>query len=546
MKEKRVTRFNISEFSVKKGIHLERQNSKGDTLSHTGSEVISTTPNTVTFDKICLQFKEEMDREFKTKSESKEGDEQVDLERFAMMGKSDYVTTILEKIESFLVNNKIRQIDIPDCYNDIQNFAVEEQRKYSNLTHALFHEIYGLNSLACWMKYPKSYAMQVIGTKIWIFNEEKGRHIRMKFELRSKEIVNKIIRTLEAQKNNAKVNEQNPTLELITFNNERISILIEPRVIRSTLTFRRVLIPKVTLEDMSIDRQMFPAESIPLFRGLSKTFCNTIFGGPMGTAKTTFLKAMIAEREDHLTGISIEQDSEIAVSRDYPNKKFIEMVIGNTSFDDAVEKALRTDADYGVIQEVRIYEAEGAMLFCEKLQKGFFSTTHIWRAETLPQEWARLICRINKGGNEKDEQKRVAENLDIIVLLEQNEQKRKRVRSVQEIRFNRSNNEISTHQIMRYNDETAKYEYRFDLSKQLLSEMRLTSPSWTESFIQALKSLESKNPIPKHDGVTVFNPAAADPQYRLALAMEESVKAQNYQNQTLETMLEVIQTNMNR
>jgi Flp pilus assembly CpaF family ATPase len=535
----KVKRFNVSEFSKQQGLHL-RQKQSDDRFSNRPSSVMSVI-NTDIFDKVCFQFGEAMKKEFESQADTKEGNEIVDLELFAIMGKTENVTTILEKIETFLTNNKIRDVMIPDYYKDIHLFAIDEQRKYSNLTHAIFHELYGWNALACWIKYPESYAMQTIGNKVWMFMEEKGRFVRMPFELKSDEVIRKIIRGLETQKENAKVNEQNPTLELDLYTGERVSIMLNPRVVRPVITYRRVLTKGYSLYQLAEDKNMFDPAALPILTGISKTHCNAVIAGPMGSGKTTVLKAMVKEREDYITGISIEQDYEIGVSRDNPDKKFIEMVTRGTPFEDALEKVLRTDADYGIIQEVRLYEAEGAMIMCEKLQKGFLSTTHLWRPETLPEQWGRLICRYNKGADQKAEEKRVAEYLDLIIMVEQDEAKVKRINSIQEIHYNRLNGEISTHQIMRFNEELDRYEYRFDLSNQLIREMRMINSKWTDIVVRTIQDLADKFPIPEGEGVTVFNPAIADPHYRLALATEELVKAQLRSAEAMEKMLAVMQ-----
>lgn len=538
----RIKRFNVSEFSKQQGLHL-RQKHDEEKYVITSSSTRSVIKTDI-FDKVCSQFGEAMRKEFEAQADTKEGNEIVDLEHFAIMGKTENVTTILEKIETFLTNNKIRDVHIPDYYKDIHLFAVDEQKKYSNLTHAIFHELYGWNALACWMKYPESYAMQTIGNKVWIFMEDQGKFVRMPFELKSEEVIKKIIRGLETQKENAKVNSQNPTLELDLYTGERVSIMVNPRVVRPVITYRRVLTKGYSLYQLAEDKQMFDPAALPVLTGISKTHCNTVIAGPMGSGKSTVLKAMVKEREDHVTGISIEQDYEIAVSRDNPDKKFIEMVTRGTPFEDALEKVLRSDADYGIIQEVRLYEAEGALIMCEKLQKGFLSTTHLWRPETLPEQWARLICRYNKGADQKAEEKRVAEYLDLIIMVEQDEAKVKRINSIQEIRYNRLNGEISIHQIMRFNEEAGHYEYRMDLSKQLLREMRMINKKWADIVIQTIQSLADTFPIPEGEGVTIFNPAIADPQYRLALATEELVKAQQRSAEAMEKMLAMMQSSV--
>ena len=192
-----------------------------------------------------------------------------------------------------------------------------------------------------------------------------------------------------------------------------------------------------------------------------------------------------------------------------------------------------------------MHEAEGAMDVAERLQKGLLTTTHIWRAETIPEQWGRLIVRNNGGGDLDAEKKRVAEYIDLIILLGHEDldetEEKKRVMSVQELRYNRFNGEISTHQILRFNHQEKKYEYRFDLSEQLLNEMSLASRKWTDVLVNTLKKQAERSPIPEGEGVTIFNPAIANPEYRLALATEKLVQEQKRTGDMLEALLKHFQ-----
>ncbi|WP_054029071.1 ATPase, T2SS/T4P/T4SS family [Bacillus sp. FJAT-28004] len=539
----KAVRFNLQKYSKEQGLHK-----RGDVKTHLDAirKEEPSSSNLTAFQKLSVKFAEELNTEFVAIAESKEGDDMVKLESHAMLGKSDSVTPMLDKIETFILNNKIRDVQLPVYYKDIHLFAEGEQRKYSNLAHAVFHENYGLKALAYWSMLPDSYAMQIVGRYIWIHNAKKGRFELMKFRLSSSD-VNKIIRTLESHKPGAKVNEQSPEIELDLYTGERVSILIEPRVRNIVITFRRVLRKKVSLRNLSVEDNLFPEESLPLYHGMSLAMPNTVITGPMGTGKTTLVRAMIHERPDHLTGISFENDYEIQVSIDNPQKKFIEMILNGSNFDSAIKSGLRTDADYGVVQEVRVDEAEGTMILGERLQKGLLATTHIWKTYTIPEQWARLICRYNGGTDLKAETQRVAEYVDLIILLQMDETKTiKWVESVEELRFNRENGEISTHQIQRRNPLTKQYEYRADITKQLQLEMRLKNQQWYEIFMTTLKNLEQASPIPVGEGVTIFNPAIADPQYRLALATEELSKNQSRTADAMERMAALMETYMLR
>lgn len=75
------------------------------------------------------------------------------------------------------------------------------------------------------------------------------------------------------------------------------------------------------MEDLAdTKRRTIPPEAVELLQGISKTHCNTVIIGPPGTGKSTTLKALIAERENHYTGAIIEKHYELAASRDFPEK----------------------------------------------------------------------------------------------------------------------------------------------------------------------------------------------------------------------------------
>ena len=431
----------------------------------------------------------------------------VELENQAIIGVPETVTAIMEQIQSFVDQRGLHQVELPEYYIGLRAYAREEQRCYSDVTHAMFHEMYGFKALACWQKYPDSYAAQIIGTSIWIHHG--GRHERMPFQFASPQDVDKIIRALTRQKEDAIVNLYHTTLEVDLYTGERVTLTVKPDVKHDVITFRRFLIGRVTVDDLADERRRtMPLEAVDLFKGLSKTHCNTIIVGPPGTGKSTTLKALLAERADHYTGAIIEKHYELAASRDFPEKKLIERVTHEGAFHHAMDQVLRFDVDYAIIGEVRRVEAEGAMLACERLLKGFGSTYHTWKPETIPSQFARLLCSLTPSVRFEEEEKRVAENIDIVIVQSQDVTRtRKRIKSVMELRYNRHNGEISTHELMRWDQHTDEWTYRFDLSEGLCGEMREVEPEWAERTFQALRRLSEKYPMPSEEGVVIYNPS---------------------------------------
>ncbi|ULL18745.1 hypothetical protein DVH26_32505 [Paenibacillus sp. H1-7] len=487
------------------------------------------------FEQVCRAYKELVGERFAgavhrgemltDEARTDEAQAFVELENKAIIGVPETVSAIMEQIQSYVDQNGLYQVELPDYYIGLKQYAREEQRRYSDITHAMFHEIYGFKALAHWQTYPDSYAAQIIGTSIWIHHN--GRHRKMPFQFSSTQEVDKIIRALTRQKEDAIVNLYHTTLEVDLYTGERVTLTVKPDVRHDVITFRRFLIGRVTVDDLADDRRRtIPPEAADLFRGISKTHCNFLVIGPPGTGKSTTLKALIAERADYYTGAIIEKHYELAASRDFPEKKLIERVTHENTFHHAMDQVLRFDVDYAIIGEVRRVEAEGAMLACERLLKGFGSTFHTWKPETVPSQFARLLCGLNPGVRFEEEEKRVAENIDILIVQTQDPGRtRKRIKSVMELRYNRLNGQISTHELMRWNERDDTWSYRMDLSDRLRSEMREVHQEWAEITEKTLNRLAQASPIPDDVGITVYNPADADPLHRISVTLERMREA---------------------
>ncbi|PZE20691.1 ATPase, T2SS/T4P/T4SS family [Paenibacillus xerothermodurans] len=484
----------------------------------------------------CLAFKElagerfsgvlhqryrEAERESWDRAAIDEAGAFVELENKAIIGIPETVTAIMEQIQSYVDQQGLHQMELPVYYQGLRDYARPEQQCYSDVTHAMFHEIYGFKALACWQKYPDSYAAQIIGTSIWIHHS--GRHQRMPFEFSSNQEVDKIVRVLTRQKEDAIVNLYNTTLEVDLYTGERVTLTVKPDVRHDVITFRRFLIGRVTVDDLADERRRtIPPEAVALLRGFSKTHCNLLVVGPPGTGKSTTLKAILAEREDHYTGAVIEKHYELAASRDFPEKKLIERVTHESTFHHAMDQVLRFDVDYAIIGEVRRVEVEGAMLACERLLKGFGSTYHTWKPETVPSQFARLLCSLSAGARFAEEEKRVAENIDLLLVQTQDASRtRKRIKSVMELRYNRHTAEISTHELMRWDQRTDTWTYRSDLSKRLQKEMYDVDPGWAANTLAVLRKLAEERPIPAGDGVVVYNPADTNPLNRISQSLKQ-------------------------
>ncbi|MFS0679906.1 ATPase, T2SS/T4P/T4SS family [Brevibacillus sp. 179-C9.2 HS] len=469
------------------------------------------------FEEIALAYDRHFDAEFE-KSKQKEQQELLERCHKAIIGVPEHVTLVMESIQSYLNENNIKYADLPEYYEGLIPFAAEEQQRFSELTHALYHELFGFGPLAHWNKYPDSYSAQVIGRNIYMFIN--GKNQKMPFSFKSDKTVQRIIDRLDYHNEGNRINRYNPYAEVDLYTGERVTAIIPPRVKNVTITFRRFLINHVTLADLAA-RRMFDGEALPIFRGISKTHCNKVVGGAPTTGKSTFLKAMFAERSSHLTAAIIEKHYELAMSRDFPDHPVVEFIVDESKFHHVFDLVLRSDIDYAIIGEIRRVEVEGAMLACERLKKGFMGTYHTEDAEEIPSQWANLNLDLFPGRRYESELARVASKLDLVIDLRQNEEKtHKWVNSIQEIRYNKYTGEVSSHYWMWRNPISENYEYHFDISNKLIEEMMRQNREATNMLLTTLEQLSQKSPL-SIEPVKYFNPVHEQPLYKIAGYLEQ-------------------------
>lgn len=469
------------------------------------------------FEEIALAYDSHFDAEFE-RSTQKEQQELLERCHKAIIGVPEHVTLVMESIQSYLNENNIKYAELPEYYQGLIPFAAEEQQRFSELTHALYHELFGFGPLAHWNKFPSSYAAQVIGRNIYMFID--GKNQKMPFTFKSDKTVQRIIDRLDYHNEGNRINRYNPFAEVDLYTGERVTAIIPPRVKNVTITFRRFLINHVTLSDQAA-RQMFDGEALPIFRGISKSHCNTVVAGAPTTGKSTFLKAMFAERSSHLTAAIIEKHYELAMSRDFPEHPVIEFIADESKFHHVFDLVLRSDIDYAVIGEIRRVEVEGAILACERLKKGLLCTYHTESAEEIPSQWANLNLDLFPGRRYEGELARVASKLDLVIDLQQNEEKtHKWVNSIQEIRYNHFTGEVSSHYWMWRNPETEKWEYHYDVSGKLIREMTRQNREATKMLLTTLEKLSKESPL-SIEPVTYFNPVHEQPLNKISGYLEQ-------------------------
>lgn len=467
------------------------------------------------FDDLCEAFENHFTKEFEKENDN-ERTKLIKLRHEAIVGIPQSVTRIMEKVQSFLNQANIKHVNLPEYYQGLVPYAEEEQQRYNELTHAIYHEVFGFGPLAHWRKYPDSYAAQVIGTRIFMHFD--GQKRLMPFEFKSKDHLNRIIKILTYHHEKNRISEYEPTLETDLWTGERVTVTIPPKVRQPVITFRRFLIDFVTL-DIEVQRGLFPSELINVIRGISRTNCNCVVAGPPGTGKSTFIKGLFHERNEYATSASVEKHYELGLDRDYPERPHISYVSREEDFHHTIDLVLRSDADFGLVGEVRRVEVEGFLLFCERLLKGAITSYHTYKIDEIPAQWSRLILDQFPTRDFKTEMGRVAAHIDLVFELRQSEDKSKKwLHSIQEMRYDAYTEEISTQYLVKYNNGV--YEYSDRIGSKLLEEMKQANAEWTDIILKDLQKLAKKSPI-TGESTIYYNPVNKQPLHRLVAIFEQ-------------------------
>lgn len=437
-----------------------------------------------TFLDLCDLAYRHFEQEYDRTADSGKSLERLNLQHRAIIGDPKAVKVMRDEIMDFIRANNLLNTIYPDCYR--------------SLADAVFHEVYGWGPLARWWDIAKSQSALVLGTHIFYDG------VIQKERFSSPERVWELIQSLTLKDARARVNQQNPDLEVEMFDGTRVSISIPPRGLEFEITFRKFVLDDFSLDKL-VDLRTIPCEALPVFQGLARGLPNTVIVGPVRSGKTHTLKAFVHERfkEKIYTVVSLERHFELALRKMLPLAPIIEKQAADDELHEIFPTVLRKDLDFGIMGEVRSIEAECAMLLCERGTKGFLGTFHIRYPHNIPGSWARLILDRFPNRNYDAEVMRVADNIDIVIVQDELADKsQKRVVSVVEIRFNPYTLEVSTHEIMKYNHYNDEWEYKFDLSGQLLKHMQSVSPAATDKLSSTLQQLEILRPIKDSNTIT--------------------------------------------
>lgn len=404
------------------------------------------------FKSICTIIRNEL-RDLIDDSEEHSGNnEMLELQHDAVIGKESAMTYFIGKIEEVLRKRNITSSDFPSFYD--------------SLAHAIFHEVWGLSILTKWDKYPESEACTISGTELWI--DIDGKYELQKERFESKAQVERIKRAFTMRSENALINKQNPELEIERESGDRITMIQEPRARENYITLRRFIVKNMSLHEQA-HRGTIREEDVPIFRAISRTMPNMIIAGRVRSAKSTFMKTLIRERDPSYVIASLEKHFELHLKEAMPERLIFEMQASEGDLHKAVPRLLRMEHDFIVVGEVRSLEMEGYAQAMERGERGALSTYHLTVAEYIVKQLTRHLLDEFPNRTPELELERLARNLDLIITMStgRRDRRKKRVIGVSEVCWDEENGKDYTRDLIRYSDITGKYYYSSNISKRL-------------------------------------------------------------------------------
>ena len=427
------------------------------------------------FIKIC----EVVEKEMKDQIENTDSEEWLQRQHEAIIGKPEAIHYFVAAIEKIIRDKNIATPEYPSFYQ--------------SLAHAIFHEVWGISLLAKWDTFPNSEAAVISGTELWI--DEGGKFVRQPEKFESSDRVNRVRKSLIIRQKDAVLNWQNPELEIEREDGSRITMAQSPRTREDYVMFRRFTVNNFTLEKQA-ELDTIPFDDIPIYRAIARTMPNMVIAGRVRSAKSTFMKTLIGERREEYVIGCLEKHFELALKKHFPNRLVFEMQAKEGDLHKAIPTLLRMEHDYLVIGEIRSKEMESFMMAAERGERGALSTYHLTDVNYVVPQLARHLLDEYPNRTPDIEIERVAKNIDIIITMEADRDRRKkRVVGVTEIIWDENTRSYSTRDWIRYSHLKKQYYYSSKIESTLLRLLAKEDLEETRILIRYLKKREKESPM---------------------------------------------------
>ncbi len=415
-----------------------------------------------------------------------EKDEFLELQHNAVIGDERAMGYFISKITDVLRTHNITSQDYPHFYE--------------SLAEAIFHEVWGVSILHKWERIPNSEACVIRGTQLWM--DIDGKFVKQPEEFEDEKAVKRVRQAFTMRTKDAVINEQSPELEIEREDGSRITMIQKPRSRENYIMFRRFIVKDLSLYEQA-RLGTIKESDIDIFKALSRTMPNTIFAGRVRSAKSTFMKSMIRERDPSHVIAVIEKHFELGLSQQMPERLIFEVQAKEGDLHKTIPRLLRMEHDFLVIGEVRSLELEGYMMATERGERGAYSTYHLTDVKSVVPQLTRHILDEFPNRKFENELERIARNLDLIIIMSADrDRRRKRVIGVSEVVWEESTRTHYTNDLIRYSRVTDKYYYNSKITPGLISLMAEENLKETEKLVRLLREREKHSPMSEYEKIS--------------------------------------------
>lgn len=400
------------------------------------------------------------------------------IEHAATLGDKDATDMLVEEITSFLRDSP---------YQKVQYHSM-----FRSLAHALFEHIFRFKNFYKWQNVPESPSAKILGKEIWF--KIDGTFVKQDEEFESEEEVYEIIRLLQQNNPNFKINEIQPQGELDLPDGTRITLTIPPRTLYPTIVFRRFIVNRFSFEEQ-VRRQTIAQEDAPLFETLARIRSNVVIAGGVESGKSTMLKTFYAERPPDLVALMIESHPETFLKRDFPTRLVHEFSIKDQDIHQVLRTALRFDHDYVIMQEVRGVEADAAIDGASRGATGLLMTYHVTNPSKVCEQLAQHVLDAYPARRYINEVRRAAQTLQLGMTMKTFPGNKKKVTSVFEINYDYEKDRAWISYLMKYDQFTNQWKYSDLISESLQEQMREESEDTLLDFQSLLSNRRTISPL---------------------------------------------------
>lgn len=324
----------------------------------------------------------------------------LEKETRAIIGCEEEVRYYKEKIKSILMENRMMACPFPYWF--------------TNLTEAVFAELYGLSGLASWAydmlpKYQKSSSAKLIGDRMYCLIDGKSQLQPQRIPKARRE---KLKRTLLLATPEERI--EYGFHEVYLMNGIRVTIYSGKRTKhgQDVIVMRKYLMKdNLTFRDLERLRTIPPGAS-PLFACMAGLGFNVIFVGEVRSGKTTMMQTWQKCEDPSLEGLAVASDPETPWHEIMPGAPIMQLMGEGRELLDMLKSILRGDNDYVLLEEMR--DAYAYRMFLDILSTGTRrskATIHDQDAVSAAYKMASKI-REQFGGSQDDLIAQIYQNVD--------------------------------------------------------------------------------------------------------------------------------------